>query len=59
MRCKCCDSPKTRYWKDDFYCAKCRKEIGKVLREAVDDRSRHIIGPDPKLVHGNWDKENG
>lgn len=41
MRCKCCDSPKTMYYLDDFYCSKCRESIAETISE-------------DRMVHEDW-----
>ena len=33
MRCKCCDSSKTKYIYDDWYCYECADVIRETMRE--------------------------
>lgn len=37
MRCKCCDSPNTRFVLGDFYCLECSKSIKQTI---LDDKLR-------------------
>ncbi len=33
MRCKCCDSPNTKYTLGDFYCSECASSIAETIYE--------------------------
>lgn len=61
MRCKCCDKPKARHWKDGWYCAECRALIQKTMKEDYDDHAGRITGyrwsDECDLIHSRWDDE--
>ena len=59
MRCRCCDSPKTKWWANDYYCQACRDSIRVTIKDMVDNGVQELTVDDGEIesVDSAFDNE--